>query len=141
MVVLDTRKSPQNDIFLNWTSKIFPKQYIFWSGQNLPKTTIIFLLNFFKKKKNNNVGQSFVFKVFQKNIFLTIQGEIFLNIVRSKTFQNGGGWTLLRLGHSRTIPSKWLPTDHLGRHWLPFLSPPHQLARYQLSKSKSRLDV
>ena len=50
MVVLD-KNVPQMTFFLNWTSKISPKQHIFWSGQNLSKTTIIFLVNFFKKKQ------------------------------------------------------------------------------------------
>ena len=38
MVVLDTRKSHQNDIFLNWTSKIFPKLF-FWSIFSKKKKT------------------------------------------------------------------------------------------------------
>jgi hypothetical protein len=82
---------------LNWTSTIYPKQHIFWLGQNLPKTTIIFLVGFFKKKKKQyQLGTKISTKATQKSFFVR---KISTNVTQKSNTKKKQMW-------ERKLPQK-----------------------------------
>ena len=59
--------------------KLFsPKQHTFWLDQNLPKTTIIFLVDFFKNKKKTILLPIFFFANFKKSFIFWGKSQDFV---------------------------------------------------------------